>query len=313
MTALFRTAAWLLPAVAAMASLPARAQDLESDVPLTAAPTPEDGTAAAATGLQPQPLWSVAASAGVSNRDDGPDGTWEALSLTRQMGRGYLRGTLMRYHGTLLQADTALPSAYLVGTAAAGGNFDGWVADGWISLGRQDYGRISTADGSRASTGAKGSTYFAIGGDFGKVLPLAHDWYLTPTAMASYAGGKLLRPAPTGTGLRDVETDEPTWSASAALRLDRAFGSNKHHYAGISFARNWTSNAVSAVHPLSIDRNTGTVQLTSTHFADGWFEVGATANMELTSTVHLDVFATRGFGMLAGDTTSAGISLRKSF
>lgn len=315
MMALLRTAPWLLAAATAAASLPVQAQDSSSDtaqIPEAPAEAAPDGTTAA-TQIEPLPLWSIAASAGISNRDDGPDGTWEALSLTRQIGRGYVRGALMRYHGTLLQADTALPSDYLVGTLAAGGNFHGWVTDGWISLGRQDYGKISTADGSRASNGATGSTYFAIGGDFGKVLPLGHNWYLTPTATVSYAHGKLLRPAPTGTTFNDVETDEPTWTAGGAVRLDHAFGPDKRHYAGISISRNWTSNAVSAVHPISIDEETGAVELFSVHYSDSWFEAGATANMELTPTLHLDVFATRGFGMLSGNTTSGGISLRKSF
>lgn len=309
MKALFRAGPWLLAAATAVA-LPARAQEPQAAA-MTAEAAEENDTASLIP--EPQPRWTIAASTGISNRDDGPDGAWEALSLTRQIGRGYVRGALMRYHGTLTQADTALPSDYLVGTLAAGGNFGGWVSDGWISLGRQDYGKISTSEGSRSSTGAQGSTYFAIGGDFGKVMPLGHDWYLTPTVTASYARGKLLRPAPTESGFRDVETDEPTWSGSAALRLDRAFGSGRHHYAGISFARNWTSNAVSALRFLSVDTETRTVELASIHYADGWFEAGATANMELNPTLHLDVFATRGFGMLAGDTTSAGISLRKSF
>ncbi|MCJ2180542.1 autotransporter outer membrane beta-barrel domain-containing protein [Novosphingobium album (ex Hu et al. 2023)] len=311
MMALFRAGPWLLAAAAAATTLPAQAQEADSALAPTTAAAPNDTTDA--TLIEPLPLWTVAASTGISNRDDGPDGTWEALSLTRQLGRGYVRGALMRYHGTLLQADTALPSDYLVGTVAAGGNFSGWVTDGWLSLGRQDYGKISTPEGSRSSTGATGSTYFAIGGDFGKVLPLGHDWYLTPTATASYAHGKLLRPAPTETTFKDVETDEPTWSLSAAVRLDHAFGPGKRHYAGISVSRNWTSNAVSAVYPVSVDDETGTVDLASRHYADNWFEAGVTANMELTPTLHLDVFATRGTGMSSGNTTSAGISLRKSF
>lgn len=314
MKSLVKAGTWLLVAVAPVASLPASAQETgEISAPATDAP-------ARGTSTQPEtaraPIWTIAASAGISNRDDEPDGTWQALALTRKIGLGYVRGALMRYHGTLLQADTALPSDYLVGTLAAGGNFAGWVTDGWISYGRQDYGQISTSQGSRPSTGATRSPYYALGGDFGKVLPLGGGWYLTPTVAGSYAHGKLLRPAPPDTGFTDLETDEPTWSANAALRIDHAFGPGRRHYSGLSISRNWTSNAVSAIRASGFDgSNSGTqpASLDSMHYADGWFEVGATANMELTARLHLDVYATRGFGMLAGNTMSSGISLRTSF
>ena len=318
MMAILRAGPWLLAAATAAAPLSANAQEQSATADAsadTSATTSSDAQAknSETAAPSPAPLWTATASAGVSARDDGPDGTWQALSLTRRMGRGYLRGAVMRYHGTLVQTDTALPSDYFVATLAGGGNFHGWVTDGWISLGRQDYGRISMSEGSRASSGAKGSTYFATGGDFGKVLTLGSSWYLTPTVTATYAHGKLLRPAPAGTDYTDLETDEPTWSANAALRIDHAFGSRKNDYVGLSIARNWTSNAVSAVRPEVVDDETGTLALTSKHYSDFWFEVGATANMQVTPTIHIDVFATRGFGMLSGDTTSGGIALRKSF
>lgn len=126
------------------------------------------------------PRWSATASAGLVGQNDGPDGSWQALSLSRIVGRGYLRAIMMRYRGTLTQADLALPSDYYVGTLAAGGNFDNWVVDGWASYGRQIYGRISSGQGSRASTGAKSSGYYAIGGDFGRVILLGRRFYLTP-------------------------------------------------------------------------------------------------------------------------------------
>lgn len=260
----------------------------------------------------PATAWTVALSAGVSARDGGPDGSWQSLSLTRQVGRGYLRAGVMRYHGTLLQADTALPSDYTVGTIGAGGNFDGWVADGWVSYGRQEYGRISTALGSRESTGAKGSDYYAAGGDFGRVVPLGGNFYLTPTLAGSFAYGRLLRPAPTGSGLTDLETGEPTWSANAAIRIDHTFGASGSHYAGLSFSRNWTSNGVSALR-LRSDAAGDDFRLDSKHYADGWFEAGASANMRLGRGLYLDLYATRSFGVLAGNVTSAGATLRKSF
>jgi hypothetical protein len=299
-----RASPFLIVLVAA--PLPALAQDeaAASDDPITVA------AAEPAPALPAEPQWTAGVSAGISARDDGPDGSWGSLSLTRRIGRGYVRGSLMRYHGTLLQADVALPSDYTVGTIGAGGNFDNWVLDGWASYGRQDYGRISAAIGSRSSTGAKNSPYWALGGDFGRVIPLGAGIYLTPTIAGSFANGRLLRPAPTGSGLTDLETDEPTWSGNAALRIDRAFGPAGIHYAGLSISRNWTSNGVSA---LRLQPSAHGFELDSKHYADGWSEAGASASMRLTRNLYLDLFATRSVGMEAGNVTSGGITLRKAF
>lgn len=270
---------------------------------------------------EPDPLWTLAASGGISARDDGPDGSWQSLSLTRRIGRGYVRGTAMRYHGTLLQADVALPSDYYVGTIGAGGNFNNWVVDGWASYGRQQYGRISTTStsgttsgtGSRSSTGGKSSDYYAIGGDFGRVMPLGGQFYMTPTIAASFANGRLLRPAPTGSGLTDLETGEPTWSANATMRIDHAFGPAGVHYAGLSFSRNWTSNGISALAFRPAKDGSERFVLDSKHYADGWFEAGAAASMKLGRGTYMDLFATRSFGVQAGNITSVGATLRKSF
>ncbi|MFC0204573.1 autotransporter domain-containing protein [Novosphingobium soli] len=301
---------WRKPALAALlAAAPAPAFCAEEEEAAADAPAQ---TVAASTAAA-EPLWNAAASAGVSARDDGPDGGWQSLSLTRGIGRGYVRAGVMRYHGTLLQADVALPSDYLVGTLGAGGNFANWVVDGWVSYGWQDYGRISTSAGSRASTGATGSPYFAAGGDLGRVLPLAQDLFLTPTVAGSFANGRLLRPAPTGSGLRDLETREPTWSANAAIRVDHAFGPRDVHYVGLSVSRNWTSNGVSALRRRAGTDPAQPVLLDSKHYADGWTEAGATTSMRLGATLTLDLFATRSFGVMAGNITAAGASLRRSF
>lgn len=278
------------------------------------AQTEEAGTQEAAETTDPIVLnWTATASAGISARDEGADGTWQSLALTRTIGRGYLRGSLMRYHGTLTQADTALPSDYLIGTIAAGGNFDNWVTDGWISYGRQNYGRISTSSGTRESTGATSSPYFSAGADFGRIFTLSPGWYVTPTAALSYAEGKLLRPAPDGTDLPDLETDEPTWTGGLTARLDHAFGPDGRNFVGVLASRQWSSNGVSQLTVNSIDAETGVPDLDSRHYADSWFEAGATASLSVLPRLNLDVYATRSFGMKSGNTTSAGISLRTQF
>lgn len=311
--------ALLMAGVLAQAPLTARAEDASEQTPSDPVAGCGEEQPCPATVPETEPprqrLWTLAASAGVSARDDGPDGDYQAISLTRGIGRAYLRAGMMRYHGTLLQADTALPSDYLIGTVAGGGNFNNWVVDGWVSYGRQFYGKISSSGVRRESTGAKSSDYYALGGDVGRILTLAPDWYLTPTVAGSFAHGKLLRPAPAGLGKVDLETDEPTWSANAAVRIDHAFGQARNHYVGLSLSRNWTSNAVSQVEmgPMQKKIAIATGSLSSRHTADAWFEIGMTANMQLTDDLALDLYATRGFDALAGNTTSAGFSLRRSF
>ncbi|TCM17820.1 autotransporter-like protein [Novosphingobium sp. PhB165] len=317
-----RMAGPLLAASLALAAIPAQAQDTAggtTPVVTAVAALPTSTTVSAETQADtpaPDKPWSFALAAGVSDRDHGSDGSWQSMALSRQVGRGYVRAALMRYHGTLLQANTALPSDYLVGTIGAGGNFDNWVVDGWASYGWQDYGRISTDAGKRDSTGATGSPYYSVGGDFGRVFPLGDRIFATPTVTMSYAHGRLLHPAPDETGLVDLETEEPTWSSAATLRIDHAFGSEGKQYVGLSIARAWTSNAVSEVlvrdySDVLMARQTGV--LPARHLDDGWWEIGATANMRLSDSMSLDLYATRSFEALAGNTTSAGISLRRSF
>lgn len=311
------------PAIASAQETSLQATGMAPVITATAGDTGQDATSSQdAASAAPKPTtdtptpWSLAAAAGISNRDDGPNGSWQSLALTRQIGRGYVRGSLMRYHGTLMQADTALPSDYLVGTIGAGGNFDNWVVDGWASYGWQDYGRISTDAGKRNSTGAKGSPYYSVGGDFGRVFALGSGLFATPTMTVSYAHGRLLHPAPEESEVIDLETEEPTWSSAATLRIDHAFGSEGKQYVGLSIARAWTSNAVSE--PLVRSREEAieaamTGIMPARHIEDGWWEIGATANMRITDKLGLDLYATRSFNALAGNTTSAGISLRRSF
>ncbi|WP_260924906.1 autotransporter outer membrane beta-barrel domain-containing protein [Novosphingobium sp. 9] len=298
------------PLVTATGNAPAAAAPAKDDDGQIEVPAASDNSNTAA------PLWSAEASGGISQRDDGPDGSWQTLSLSRQVGKAYVRAGFMRYRGTLVQSDTALPSTYYVGTLGAGGNFHNWVTDVWGSFGIQDYGRISSSLGSRDSTGAKSSDYEAFGADFGKIIPFAKLWYLTATVTGSYAHGKLLRPAPDYSGLTDAETDEPTWSASGTLRLDRAFGNHAENYVGLSVTRAWSSNAVSDIRYSSTEYATATsfaTLISSNHIADSWFEVGASTNLQVTHRLYLDLFATRSFEAKSGATTSVGITLRRAF
>ncbi|MCJ2184159.1 autotransporter outer membrane beta-barrel domain-containing protein [Novosphingobium sp. 1949] len=270
--------------------------------------------ATAPTSPPPQ-LWSLALSGGLAARNDGPDGNWQSIALSRRLGRGYVRGSFMRYNGTLIQANTALPSNYYIGTLAAGGNFNNWVADGWVSYGVQDYGRISTDTGSRESAGSKSSPYYALGADFGRIVTFAPNWYMTPTVTASFAQGKLLRASPDTTLLNDLETDEPTLTGSLTMRLDHAFGRHDNHYFGLIASRHWSSNGISrvVVGETASDDDSTPVSLRSIHRADGWFEFGATGSLEVTPSLHLDLYATRTSGVASGNTTSGGVTLRKSF
>lgn len=306
------TSAMLALAVAFPAGI-ACAQETASTI---AAPVPsaaETTDPAKAQGSAAPAAWSATLSAGGSIRDSGPDGSWQSAALERSVGQGYVRAGVMRYHGTLVQSNADLPSDYYVGTLGAGGNFSGWVVDGWASYGKQDYGKITDFSGTRRSNGARSSDYYALGGDFGRVLSLAHNLYLTPTVATSYAFGKLLRPGQTASQSPDLETSEPTWSANAAIRLDRAFGASRQNYAGLTLSRNWTSNGVSTVDVLQTDDSGAVVGIDSRHRSDQWTEIGATASLALTPRLRMDIAATQGLGVRAGNFTNLGLSLRRSF
>lgn len=117
-------------------------------------------------------IWVAGASGGLLACDSGPDSPCGTLPLTRYRGGSYLRGDLTAYRGTVRQIDAALPSIYYVGSIGAGGNWNDWIFDGYVSYGHQNYGQVETMAGKRDSQAGLGSPYVAAGLRAGRVFVL---------------------------------------------------------------------------------------------------------------------------------------------
>ncbi|NBC35638.1 autotransporter outer membrane beta-barrel domain-containing protein [Novosphingobium sp. FSY-8] len=283
-------------------------------VALIAAPafaqTTDGGAADLGTTTEPIRMWSAEVSGGYASRDDGPKGAFAVTGLTRQIGRYYVRAALTTYRSTAHQLDMALPSTYVVGTLGAGGNINNWVFDGWISYGRQIYGQIDTGQGTRASTNGTGAPYWAVGGDFGRILPLGRDWYLTPTVMVNYAYDRLLRPSPDLAYWADYQSREATVSGAATLRLDKRIGPDKQHLIGVAAGWHVSNNGLSILIPPEAGSGGA---FDTRHYTDGWAQIGANASLRLNARARLEGSVTRSIGAAAGDATSVSAGLRIAF
>jgi len=305
-----------LLAAAILAASPAFAQTTAStggDVVSVPAATQEQALAVPQADNAPLPQgpqWLAEVTSGYAKRDAGPSGMFAATALNHRFGRMYGRAALTAYRSTIEQADTALPSTYLVGSLGTGGNFNNWVFDVWASWGWQHYGMIDTSQGERRSA-RHGSPYVSVGFDAGKILPLGKGFYITPTVGGTFAHDRLLRPSPNVDIWPDYESREIAWTGMASLRLDKAFGQSRQHYVGLGASWRITNNGLSilVVPPMESADQT----FSTRHYADGWGEVTGNAGFRLTPSLRLELTATRSMKALAGNATTASGGLRLAF
>jgi hypothetical protein len=286
---------------------PAKSEAPPADQPSAITQVPGVTTSVPATPATPN--WTAEAGAGTSARDNGPRGAFAVAALNRLLGQNYVRAALTGYRSTLRQADTALPSTYVVGTIGAGGNHKGWVFDGWASYGWQIYGEIAGYDGLRRSTLAKGSPYYAVGADAGRIVQLSPRLYVTPTLAVTYTQDRLLRPSPFIELFPDYQSNEPAWTGIAALRFDRRLGREGQHYIGLAGSWHVTNNGLSVL--LSPAENNGVFG--TRHYADGWGEIGVNASLRINPRLRLEVSALRSVEALAGNATTLSGGLRLAF
>lgn len=310
---LFLSAVVSLPALLCGLSAPAMAQEV---------PPCDETCLAGQQVVLARPLWTATLGAGYTSRGGGSEGDFEMVSLTRQLGRGYVRLGATRFRSTTRQADAALPSTYLVGTLGVGANFDNWVIDADASYGRQSYGPVELAGITRQSNAASGSPYYAATVSLGKIHTIAPGWYATPTMALGYAHGELLRPASFGRRALDFETGESAWTLSSSLRIDHAVGRSAdgagnedgvgRHFLGLMLTQRWTNNAVSELVPVPPTDPAGPPFL-AVRYADSWQEAILIGNFRLSRRLWLDSTIARSFGARAGDTLTATTGLRLHF
>ncbi|MFT4025550.1 MAG: autotransporter outer membrane beta-barrel domain-containing protein [Novosphingobium sp.] len=257
-------------------------------------------------------IWVAGASGGYLERDDGPDSPYAVLSLTRYKGRTYLRGALTAYRSTIRQIDAALPSTYIVGSIGAGGNWNGWVIDGFASYGRQNYGDVETSAGHRASQVGGGSDYWALGLRAGRIFRPAPRLYVTPTLGLQYAETRSLHHRiDFGNGqAMDFELPERSLTANAAARLDYTLGKEQQHFVGLSLAHYESTNGSTSWHLDGIPPNQNAV---ADPTPDSWQELGVSGTFRLNRKLWLDTQAQRTFGAVTGDGTTVSVGLRLQF
>jgi hypothetical protein len=310
----------LLLALSPIGPRGARAQTTEI-VECAKDPTSEACLAIPGGTQAPPPQWSAGVAAGVAPRDGGPTGTYEALSLHRQLGHSYVQVGAVHYNTALDTGEAAVTSNYGVGTLGFGGNYNNWVLDTYVSYGRQTFGAIRYPGGSRPSTDITSSPYWGGGISFGRMLPVSSRLVLTPTASVSYAWSRLLRPGDYYTA--DFNTSEPTWTGAGRLRLDWLPGHSRKSYVGLSVGVLWSNNATSLIGGAGGWTGTGgagagngetsTGTLTTDHVHDAWVEVGPHASLALTRSLRIEATASRTFGLISGNGTTVGLGLRRAF
>lgn len=289
------------PALAQATSAPPEDETVRVDVPAIA----DTAQPAAAS-----PQWLAEMSGGYASRDSGPSGAFAVAALNRRLGRMYVRGAITGYRSIVEQNDTALPSTYVVGSLGTGGNFNNWVFDAWGAWGWQHYGEVQTAFGPRPSTAHDGSPYLSLGFDAGRIVTLGKGLYLTPTLGATYAHNRLLRPSPDARRWPDFESDEKTWTGTAALRLDQTFGRDHQHFIGLAASWHITNNGLSVLVP-PMDSPTG--DFATLHRADGWGEIGANAGVLLSPRLRLEASVSRSVQALAGNSVTGSGGIRFAF
>jgi len=298
-----------MKALIALAALSIATPAMAQDAPTSNANVNVNVNVTTIPAATPAPQWVAEISSGYAKRDDGPSGAFAITGANRRFGNYYARAAITGYRSIIEQADTALPSTYIVGSLGGGGNVNDWVFDGWVSYGWQHYGEISAANGIRRSTQRSGSPYVSLGLDAGRILRLGHGFYATPTLGLTYAQDRLLRPSPDVAHWPDYESEERTLTGIAALRLDKTLGREKQHYVGLAASWHITNNGLSVLVPPAA--NDGA--FATRHFADGWGELGLNAGFRLTPRLRVETSITRSVAALSGNSTTASGGLRIAF
>lgn len=307
------TALWL--AASALVVLP-RAADAQTTEMVQCLKDPSSIDCLAIPGgtRAPPPQWSLGVSGGVAPRDGAPTGSYEALTLMRQLGRSYVQLGVTHYASQLESTAPTVSSNYAVGTIGFGGNYNNWVLDTYASYGRQTFGPVRFGAFSRPSTNITGSPYWAGGVSFGRRMPVSPRLVVTPTLSATYAWSRLLRPT---LGPVDVNTSEPTWTAAARLRLDWVPGRSRKSYVGLGVGLLWSNNASSLIGGSSgwvgIGQSGDDGRLASEHIHDVWVEVGPHASLAVTRSLRIEAAASRSLDLISGNGSVVSLGLRRSF
>lgn len=288
------------------------AQSERLEIPAAAPAAPVDAVPADPAPINPKAIWVASATGGVVDRDTTSSSPYGALAITRYKGPTYLRAAYTLFGGTLQQADAAIPSTYHIGSIGAGGNWHGWVADAYVSYGRQVYGAIQAQGIARQSGVASGADYVAAGLRLGRVFQPWARWYITPTIAGQYVYTRSLHQRFDFSTLSwsDFELRERALTGIASVRVDRALGRRGQHYLGLSYSHYVTDNGMTTWQLAPPPDTSGPQPLRT---PDGFDEVALAGMWQIRPRLWLDTQVARTAGAVAGNSTTASVGLRVRF
>lgn len=313
---------WLAPALALLTPFAALAQSAGAGQSPSAQPEAEPVATAQAdsadtTGDQASPAPQTPAAApailvagvsgGIVQRGTTQTSPFATLSLARYKGNTYGRIDLTGYRSVLRQFDTALPSHYYIASVGAGGSWNGWTLDGYLSIGTQQFGRIETPLGERDSTAGDNSGYFGTGLRAGHIFRRGTHWYAIPTLAVQYVSTRSLRYRLERSGSIDFQLPERSFTVSAAARAGYLFGRDRSGYVGVGVEHFVSDNGLTT---WRYDLTATAPELVAVKQPDGWTQLSASGTVRIGKALWLDGEVRQGLGMLSGDTTTAMIGVR---
>lgn len=291
---------------AAILASPAAAQDMAtktaSEIATSAAP---------AAAPSSSPAWIATLSTGVLARDGDAARPFGVAALSRRIGRGYVRVSATRFETVAKQVDAALPSSFELASIGVGATFGDWFVDGSASAGRQVYGGVTTGLGTRRNQAGDGSGVYGATLGGGRFVRLGRGLYLTPSLSVQYSAQRALQSSLGPAGPTDYAAAERAWTGSITARLDRFFGKDGRHLAGLSVSRVQTTNGTAVA--AGAAGGAGPARPGTVSVGDGWFVAGAAASLRVSPRIWLDGSASRTIGAASGDDDVASVGVRIGF
>lgn len=275
---------------------------------LLAAPAAAGQTATSEDKL---PSWMIGVSGGTISRDGDDTHADGTVSLTRRLGKDYVRLSAVRFGAAVDEGAAVQHSTYTIGFLSGGTVLGHWFVDGYAAAGIQHYGSLANPLGTQAITGSQSSGVYAGGIDGGYVKWLGSAWSLTPSLSAQYVRSQAIQYQPTPAGPQIGRINEDGITGGATLRLDRWLGADRQHDIGIYVSGLDSSNASAPL--ISGARGDQSPTMPGLRSSDAWLEAGANASVRLSKRLYLDVAGARTVGLKSGDVTTSSVGARIVF
>jgi Autotransporter beta-domain len=261
--------------------------------------------------------WSISLSGGTTSLENRGDQPFASLSLTRNIGDGYVSLTTTHVDSRdgegLLGAVPAKTNMVSLGGGIGLGaiSLDGYASIGWRRFGGESFQRRTgqsitvTSNGNTAAIGAS-VTYDAPLGDHVLISPfISVDYSRVDTARA------IIGPV-VGLIARTEKQDGVTGALGTTATY--MFGPDHAHSVGGYAAFVTSSNTTSynrGTSPIAAARVLGALDVPG--MKDSWGEYGATASFRLAQPLRLDLSVIRTVGFVGCESTSGSVGLRFSF